>query len=542
MERLDAEHGDDLPVWNGEFHLEYHRGTLTSQARTKQNNRKSEFMLHDAEFLAAYAALVSDFEYPHGTLQQAWELTCLNHFRDILPGSSVTSVYDDADRDYARIRELAGSVRDDAIAAIAGTVSADARVIAINPTSFGSDRMGILADAEITLADAMTQPVADGTLVALPDLTPYSIRSLAAGEPATEETGLSIRRVGDDIIMQNRLIRLAINSDGELGSVFDLEAEREVLAPGCTGNQLLAFEDRPMMFDACDIDIYFEDRIEVIREVQSIKIVETGPLRAAVEISRQYRNSIISQRIYLTYNSKRIDCYSEIDWHESHIFLKAAFPVDILSPAATYEIQWGNVERPTHRNTSWDWAKFETAAQKWGDLSEGNYGVALLNDSKYGYACKHNELRLSLLKSATMPDPLADQGWHDMTYSLLPHIGDWRGDVIEQAYDLNDPLIMTRVYPGGDGSVKLDSLVSVDAPNVIIETVKQAEDGKGIIVRLYECHRARGRFNLSTGFDLAEAFECNLLEENQRRLDVVGDNIELDVRPYQIVSLRLVPA
>jgi alpha-mannosidase len=219
--------------------------------------------------------------------------------------------------------------------------------------------------------------------------------------------------------------------------------------------------------------------------------------------------------------------------------LKAGFPVDILSTTATYEIQWGNVERPTHRNTSWDWAKFETAAQKWGDISEGNYGVAILNDSKYGYETKHNEIRLSLLKSATDPDPQADQGRHVMTYSLLPHIGDWRGEVIPAAYDLNDPIIL-RSIAGGTGANNMASLISVNRDNVTIETVKQAEDGNGLIVRLYENHQYRSNVTLQTGFDLAEAYHCNLLEENEAPLNVNGNTVTLPIRPYQIATLRLI--
>lgn len=546
MDRLDDEHGDDLPVWNGEFYLEYHRGTLTSQARTKWNNRKSEFLLHDAEFVSAYAALVAGFEYPHETLNEAWELVCLNQFHDILPGSSVTPVYEDADIDYAKIRELAESVRDDALAALTNVVSSDATVMAINPTSFGGDRIGFIADSVDSLSvigsdtSAITQAVDGGTLVALQDIAPFSITGLTTGGLTETDTPLSINKSGNTIVMENDLIRVTINDDGEISSIYDREAAREVVEAGKTVNQLLAFEDRPMAFDAWDIDIYFEDRTEHVRDVQSMEIIEEGPVRVGIEIKRNYRDSSLTQRMYLTYNSKRMDFDTEIDWHEHHIFLKAAFPVDILSTTATYEIQWGNVERPTHRNTSWDWAKFETAAQKWGDISEGNYGVAVLNDSKYGYEAKHNELRLSLLKSATSPDPQADQGRHIMTYSLLPHVGDWRGEVIPQAYDLNDPIILCSVS-GGDSSDQIESLVSVDADNVTIETIKQAEDGNGIIIRLYENHQYRGNVTIQTGFELAEAYHCNLLEENDEELEVIDNAITMSIRPYQIATLRLVP-
>ena len=544
LERLDDEHGDDLPIWNGEFYLELHRGTLTSQARTKWHNRKSEFLLHDAEFLATYASLTDGFDYPHEALTEAWELVCLNQFHDILPGSSITPVYEDSTIDYARVRELAEEVRENAIQALASKSPAGTTVIAINPTSFGGDRIGLLADSSNGLvasdSTVLTQSTSNGTLVALTDIAPYSITSLSDGESAVPDTGLSIRQDGNTIIMENKLIRVVLDENGELSSVFDREVDREIVEENNTVNQILAFEDRPMAWDAWDIDIFFEDRTEKIIDVQDMDIIEEGPIRVGVEVKRTYRSSTVIQRVYLTYNSKRIDFDTEIDWHEHHIFLKAAFPVNILSTTATYEIQWGNVERPTHRNTSWDWAKFETAAQKWGDISEGNYGVAVLNDSKYAYETKHNEIRLSLLKSATSPDPHADQGKHIMTYSMLPHVGDWRGDVIEQAYDLNDPIILRKV-DGGDGSDSVESLVSVDAPNVIIETVKQAEDGNGVVVRLYENHRIRGTVTVSTGFALSEAYHCNLLEDNETKLEVTDNSVTLPVRPYQIMTLRLIP-
>lgn len=539
MDRIDREHGADLPIWNGEFYLEYHRGTLTGQARTKRNNRKSEFLLHDAEFLAAYAATVSDYDYPTADFNSAWELVCLNQFHDILPGSSITAVYEESEKDHERVRELAQTATAAAIEAISRVTPRDARLIAINPTSFGGDRVGLFTGSIDGSVDVLNQVVEGGTLIDLRDLSPYSVSAVSATGESIRENGLSIREDHGTITMTNSLIRLVINRKGELSSVYDIDAEREVLADGSTGNQLLAFEDRPNEFDAWDIDIFFEDRTERVIDVQSIKIIEEGPIRVGVEIRRHYRDSRIVQNIYLYYNSKRVDFETEIEWHESHIFLKAAFPVAILSTFATYEIQWGNVERPTHRNTSWDWAKFETAAQKWGDLSEGDYGVALLNDSKYGYETKHNELRISLLKSATSPDQFADQGDHKMTYSLLPHRGDWRGDVSRQAYDLNDPIIV-RAVGGGDGSDNIDSLIRVDVPNVVIETVKLSEDGDGIIARLFEHHRYRGNVTIQTGFELKQAYVCNLLEESEREIPVEGNSVILNVNPYQIVTLRLI--
>ena len=226
--------------------------------------------------------------------------------------------------------------------------------------------------------------------------------------------------------------------------------------------------------------------------------------------------------------------------------LKVAFPVDVLSPQATYEIQWGNVTRPTHRNTSWDWARFETCAQKWVDLSEGDYGVSLLNDCKYGHDIRDHSpkggvMRISLLRSPTMPDPEADQGEHRFAYSLLPHSGSWGATTIAQAYALNDPLIAVRPESQASASQPV-SLLSVEPANIVVETIKRAEDGNGLIVRLYESQRRRCRAWLHLGFELGSAWRTNLLEENQAELTPDGKTLALSVRPYEIVTLRLVPA
>ena len=535
---------DELPIWNGEFYLELHRGTLTSQARTKWNNRKSEFLLHDAEFVATLAALVTNYDYPHDVFGEAWELICLNQFHDILPGSSITPVYEDADRDYAHIRELGEKARDEALSALASTLPDSTVAMAVNPTSFTDNRVGFLADSVDGLTSngelLLTQSVDGGTLVNLPNFDAFSVMALASGEGTNSDSALSVEESSDAIVFENGLIRVVFAKNGDITSLYDKEAEREVLAEGEVGNQLLGMEDRPLAWDAWDVDIFYDDRVDKIEGIQSITVTETGPIRATLEIKRTYRQSTITQKIHFYHNSKRLDFDTFVDWHEQHMLLKVAFPVDILSPTATFDIQWGNVERNTHRNTSWDWGRFETAAQKWADLSEGNYGVALINDSKYGYDVLHNVMRLSLLKSPTSPDPVADQGEHIMTYSLLPHTGDYRNGVPSAAYDVNDPVIL-RSVSATSGNTQNKQLVSVNKSNVIIETIKQAEDGNGVIVRLYEGERSRGKVTLQAGFDVAEAYICNLLEENQEQLSVENNSITLDVRPYMIASIRIIP-
>jgi len=315
--------------------------------------------------------------------------------------------------------------------------------------------------------------------------------------------------------------------------------------PGAIANQFQAFEDIPLSWDAWDVDIFYDDKMWLAEPADSIRVIEANTLRATLQIKRRILNSDYVLQISLRHNSPRLDFKTTIQWRERKILLKVAFPVDILSPTATYEIQWGNVERPTHRNTSWDWARFETAAQKWVDLSEGDYGVSLLNDCKYGHDIRDNNMRLTLLRGSTAPDPDADLGEHHFTYSLFSHTGGWDERTIAEAYALNDPILVYRanVEPTETRAAArvARSFIAVDQPNIVIETIKKAGDGRGVIVRIYESQRKRGTFNLTTNFPLAQAWRTNILEENQEKISVDRLGLKYVIKPYQIVTLRLVP-
>lgn len=514
----------ELPVWNGELYLEYHRGTYTTQARTKQANRRMEFALHDAEFTACLAdALGNEYHYPHEELERAWRKLCLNQFHDILPGSSIGEVYRDAARHYRDIRETASRVTREALECIADELGAQA--LLVNPTSFERNEL-IRVDHEWR----GTGP-----------LPPYSVTVI---QPGGEDITLQGEMICEPGRLENYYLSLEFNQDGDLVSIYDKREERQILAPGAVGNQLQVFEDRPLAWDAWDIDIYYDDRMWLPGPARDVRVLEAGPLRAALEITRNLRSSTITQVISLQHNSRRIDFHTRVDWRERQTLLKAAFPVNILSPTAAYEIQWGNVERPTHRNTSWDWARFETAAQKWVDLSEGGYGVSLLNDSKYGHDIHDQTLRLTLLRGAVMPDPAADLGEHEFTYSLFPHPGRWGRDTIREAYALNDPLmVFIRDEENGRSPDHGRRVVfcRVDQPNLVIETVKKARDGRGWIIRLYDTRRQRGEFTLATDFTLREAWRANILEEDQEALQVSKNTVRGSYKPFQILTLRLIP-
>ncbi len=542
FERMEAEAGERLPTWNGELYLEYHRGTYTTQARNKRANRKSEFLLHDAEFLASLASTVDPgYAYPADAMREAWQLVCLNQFHDIIPGSSVHAVYEDSMQQYARIAQIGADARDAALKALAAHTGGD--VLLANPTAFKRNDLvwwpgTVPAGQRLETADGTplpTQTAEGGTWIGPHRLPPFSVTPLvlAAGEPPDTVCDFQVT----PNLIENTFLRVELNDEGDITRIFDFAARRDVLPQGAIANQFQAFEDRPLNWDAWDIDIFYEDKRWTADPASSVEVVAAGPLRATLKITRRILHSDYVQWISLDHNSAQIHIDTEIDWRERHVLLKVAFPVEILAPQATYDIQWGNVQRPTHRNTSWDWARFESAAQKWADLSEGNYGVSLLNDCKYGYDIHANVMRLSLLRSSTMPDPEADQGRHTFTYALLPHARSWRAGTERAAYALNDPLIAASGR-GGVGSA-LAPLLAVDAPNVVIETVKRAEDGRGIIVRLYESQRQRGMVTLTTGFDLGEAAITNLLEEDQTSIPCEGRKITLGIRPYQILTLRL---
>jgi alpha-mannosidase len=339
--------------------------------------------------------------------------------------------------------------------------------------------------------------------------------------------------------LENRYIRLTLNDAGDIVRIYDKVAERDILPAGAVANQWQMFEDRPLNWDAWDIDIFYDDTCVLAEPAESVRVVEAGPLRATLEIRRRIGQSAYVQRISLSHTRRQIDFETEMDWQERHMLLKVAFPVEVLSPVASYEVQWGHVQRPTHRNTSWDWARFETCAQKWVDLSEGNYGVALLNDCKYGHDIRDRVIRLSLLRAPTDPDPTADRGAHSFRYSLLPHDTFDPHMVAAHAYALNDAVL---AVPGtGAHRTHPQGWVMADG-SAIVETVKQAEDGRGVIVRLYEGSRQRGWVEVEVGFDLAGACVTDLLEQDGEALRVEGRRVRVHLSPFQIITVRLVPA
>lgn len=543
--KLEESCGKDLPTWNGELYLEGHRGTYTTQARNKKANRKSEFAMHDAEWLACLAAgLDGEYRYPHEDIIETWKLICLNQFHDIIPGSSIDEVYEDSLKQYDQVKKTTDKVKTSALETISAKINAE--LIIVNPTSFirsdtalwkdklQGDQSLITSKGEILL----TQETIDGTLIDVREIEEYSIKTLNVTKESNRIETNNTLTVSQNLL-ENKYVKVQLDDHGDITSIYDKANHRQVLAEASVGNQLQAFEDRPVDWDAWDIDIFYDDKMWLSDSADSITVTETGPLRATLEIKRKILNSSYTQRISLSHNSPAIDFHTEIDWREKHILLKAAFPVEIHANFATYEIQWGNVQRPTHHNTSWDWARFEVCAQKWVDLSEGNYGVSLLNDCKYGHDIKDNVMRITILRCPTMPDPNADQGLHRFAYKLLPHNGALKMETISGAYALNDPLIVHRSDNSSTNCTDIAPFASVDCESVIVETIKQAQDGNGVIVRLYEANRCRGPVELTAGFDLKSCHITDLFENNLQELETDANKVRFNIHPFEIITLRL---
>ncbi|MFF8024286.1 alpha-mannosidase [Streptomyces sp. NPDC007896] len=503
-------------VWSGELYLELHRATYTSQARTKQGNRRSEHRMREAELWATTAALnAPGYSYPYEKFDRLWKTVLLHQFHDILPGSSIAWVHREAEAEYARVAKEVEAITAEAVAAL-GT--GETRVFNTSPVDRAEvvrTSVGIPMYAEVP---------ANGSAL------------LDAGEPPRPVTV-------EGRVLDNGLVRVELAEDGTLASVRDLTAGREVLAD--KGNLLRLHSDLPNYWDAWDIDKHYKNRYTDLLDAESVTVVEDGPLLGALKVERAFgKGSRIVQTITVRAGSRRIDVETEIDWHEAEKILKAAFPVDIRAPHSSAEIQFGHVQRPTHTNTSWESARFEVYGHRWVHIAEPGYGVAVINDSTYGHDVSRTvredggtttTVRLSLVRAPRVPDPEADQGKHRFTYALLP--GASIEDAIAEGYALNLPL---RV---ADSAGPAEPVVSVDGEGVTIEAVKLADDASGdVVVRLYESRGGRGAGTLRTGFPLAGAQVTDLLERPLTTVDTDGNAVPVALRPFEVQTLRLAVA
>ena len=536
-----------LPTWVGELYLEYHRGTYTSMARNKKFNRKAEFAYQNEEMYATLDAQTAGGAYPEKELHEGWEVILRNQFHDILPGSSIKEVYDDSKAEYEGIFAENKALTDATLAHIAAGVKAPKHSLVVyNPNSAAAYDLvtftvpeGIgepaVYDGETKLA---VQKTADGTYVFFAAGVPgkgyktYIVKEEAADTTPSMEVSTEV--------MENEYFKVEYNEKGQFAKIYDKKADRDILKPGKAGNVIVSYEDRPHNYDAWDVNNYYTEKSWDIDQVSAMEVVENGPVRACVKVERKYLDSTITQFIYLYHDIPRIDIKNVIDWKEHQIFVKDYFPIDVHTNEATFDIQYGNVKRDTHDNTSWDFAKFEVCHHKWMDVSEDGYGVSMLNDCKYGVGVRNGVIGMSMLKSAIHPNPEADKELHEFTYSIYPHQGGWReAGTVKQAYQINNPLTYSWKENEGGTLAPEYSLVSSDKDNAVIEVVKKAEDSDAVIVRLYECYNRRTPVTLIFGKELTSVVECNMMEEGADPVEFTGNQATFEMKPYEIKTLKV---
>lgn len=540
----------DLSAWDGELYLEMHRGTFTTKGELKRLNRRGEFLAQEAETLCALAMLNGATDYPVEALREAWKKLLLNQFHDILPGSHTNAVYHEAMETYAQMTTEFEALKTAALNTLAPPADAGS-VTVFNPTASARGGLAVLDEGD-GLAEGLfalqatagfrhplqKQAIPGGgerLVTDVPLVPSMAAATFTLVDHAGDQKSSGMRVTPN--LLENDFFRLELDAGGNPVRIFDKKRNREVLPDGAIGNDWQLFEDKPGKYNAWDILPNYVDHPIDLPVWESIEVVENGPLSVALKLRRAFGTSRAEQIIRLHANTPRIDFETWVDWRETERLLKVAFPVTVKARHFTTDTSAGGMERENHQNTPWQQARFEVCTHKWTDLSEGLFGVALLNDSKYGADVRGNVLRLSLLRAPIRPDRVSDKGEHRFTYSLFTHSGDWRsGGVVEAALDLNWPLQALR---GRRGAQSEPALV-IDAPALKVQAFKSAEDGSGdVVIRLVEVYGSRGTAIIGTGFDIESATICDLLERpTGDALPINGQTIRPDYAPYQIQTIR----
>lgn len=529
----DGVEAGPLPVWVGEQYLELHRGTYTTQGRVKWLNRRLEHTLGEAEAAWTLAARLLGAVYPRDLLTQAWQVLLRNQFHDILPGSSVKAVYDVAVGELSDALATARRLRDEALGALTDAVEGRDRVVVWNLTLEDAPLSCTLdASPPFGLQTHDGQPVQTefhgGKLylqgeAVVPGLGYLTLTVSGTASPTDEAA-----RSDDDLVLDNGLLRVVVAEDGTLSSLYDQQAGREALAG--RGNQIWAYVDVPREWDAWEVDASYPQEGEEVPAAEPPRRLP-GRVQQAIRVMRRHGESTVTQTYELRRGSPRLDIHTEVDWHGRRTFLRALMPLAVRSPHASFETAYGTVTRTTHTNTSWDAAQFEKPAHRWADLSEGSYGVSLLNDGKYGHSSLGNVLGLSLLRSPVWPDPTADEGRHEFTYALYPHTGDWRNGTVREAHNLNAPLLAVRSGREGGTRPPTARLIGVAGGSLRLGALKLAEETDQIVVRLYEAHGDRGTLRLDDALGAGGWNRVNFLEEPDGGSPTA-------YTPYQVLTLR----
>lgn len=527
-------------TWDGELYLEYHRGTYTSQAYNKKMNRFLENYYRKVEWLTVLEALEKGniADAAQDTLTEGWKIILTHQFHDIIPGSSIREVYEDSHVNYEKAENIAKEVETKALNHIVAKEAKKWTIV--NSTNWErSDEAFIAHEGEGHFVDAegnvlKSQKTHNGSVVYVDKVPALGWKTITLVEKEAANANIEAFSFNDKCV-ETPFYTVVMNEAGHITSLVDKEVNREVLAAGARANVIQMFEDKPLAHEAWDVDIFYQEKMREVTDLTRMEVTEVGPLQMVIRLEWKYMNTTIKQDMIFYKEDKRIDFKTWVDFRERKQLMKVAFPVDIRATYATYDVQYGNVQRPTHWNTSWDWARFETVAHKWVDLSERNYGVSLMNDCKYGHDIKDNVIRLTLLKSATHPDTEQDQGEHEFTYSLLPHANSWvEADTEKRAYFLNNPLQVV------EGTAKTDSysFLNVDNNFIEVDAIKRSEDGKHLVVRAHEYTGGKQRATFTLGMPVKSWQESDLMERPEGELHT-NEAITLEFGPYEVKTVLI---
>ncbi|MDM5280412.1 alpha-mannosidase [Paenibacillus silvae] len=587
-----------LPRWHGDLYLELHRGTYTTHARNKRSNRKAEVLYREVEIWSQFGADDSRVKHNKAVLDEGWKLMMLNQFHDIIPGTSIPEVYVTSAEEYTKVFSMGNDVLQHTLGALTNTVTTDevsgtpyvifnslgwerSEVICI---SGGAELAGMIAydcHGNRLVSEAEQYEGGANLYILVPSIPAFgystiwlresedfiAIAEQSGLEPAAASEGVhdKVKTLTDldtvlgtfaDNLKEQGVAKLEVIPDrwetafytlefndlGEITRWYDKTVEREWLKPGDKANEWQLFHDRPTYWDAWDIDPRFESQRAGAVQLVSREVVQRSAVQDVLRFRWQLNDSQISQDVILYHHQRRVDFKTSVDWNESHKLLKVAFPADLVAAKATYEIPFGALERATHNNTSWERAQFEVCGHRWADLSEGNSGISLLNDCKYGYDIKDRMIRLSLLRAPKWPDVHADQGQHEFTYAVLPHVGDWRqASVVQRAMELNHPVQVVAATPHRGTKPSRHSWLQFQSEHVILDTIKVSEDGTGTVLRFYESSGGREKVQVKWNEQHVRASIINLLEDELQPLSCEDGAFELTFRPYEIKSVKLVP-
>ena len=551
-----------IPTWKDELYLEFHRGVFTTQSNQKRNMREAEEEVLDAEKYASLAWL-DGRPYPSAELNDAWKKVLFNQFHDLAAGSGIGEIYKDAQQDYDQVRWATQEVASKSLNTLeahvdtrAAAVSGSVPLMIVNP--LGWQRSGLVeADVQMPAATSDVSVLGSKGLV-LPSEIVSSDRTtntyhLLVGAKDIPSLGYEVVRVApgkrafasdlkaSGTTLENSVLRVTVDPrTGCITSLYDKKSHFETLAQNSCGNELIAFQDKPKMFDAWNIDADFDKSFTKLDTADSVKLIESGPLRADIRVTRTWQSSKFVQDVVLYSGSDEIDVVNDIDWHETHVLLKAAFDLAASGPMATYEIPYGTIQRPTTRNNSWEDAKFEVPAIRWADLGDGEHGFSLINESKYGYDAAGHTLRISLLRSTTDPDPNADRGHHHFSYALYPHAGTWKQALtVRRGYEYNYRLHAVQVDAHAGPFPPRRSFIALDDRNVVLTAVKKAEDRNALIVRFYEWAGEDGSVRIQVPKGATTARLANLMEQPEGTPLAIenGNVITVPTHPYEIVTV-----